>query len=294
MVFSFDKCNTVAYTYTMSDLVNIMILAFIGGVLALGGGVVFLTSKKLAKVLTSYSVPFAAGVLLTVALLGLIPEAVHALGESAYLIVLISFLTAYVFENFVFGIHHHERERHTHGVESSVPFVIIGDSLHNFVDGVAIAATYLVNPGLGLITTVSTFLHEVPHEVADFGILLKAGWKKKYVFWVNLLSASAIFLGAFFVIVVGNNNVFVGILLGFSAGLFLYLGATDFLPHIHESMLTPARSVLALLLGVLVMVAVFSLVPHAHEGEDIYGYNDEIHEQYTEGNRDISFLMNNQ
>ena len=148
----------------MWDLINVLALAFLGSIIALVGGVVFLLKKSWSNFLSAYSVPFAAGVMITVALLSLLPEAMELGGEKSLLVILFAFLFSYLFENFFCDLHHHQHEcRHHHQSKNSAVLVIVGDSIHNFIDGLAIAATYLVNPGLGLITTLSTFLHEVPH-----------------------------------------------------------------------------------------------------------------------------------
>ncbi|OGD86997.1 hypothetical protein A2164_04190 [Candidatus Curtissbacteria bacterium RBG_13_35_7] len=258
----------------MSDLINVLILAFIGSIVALIGGVVFLFKKSWSSWLSAYSVPFAAGVLLTVALVGLLPEAFHMIGEKTFIIVLISFLAAYLFESFICGIHHHEKEGGCKKYESSVPLVIAGDTLHNFVDGVGIAAAYLINPGLGVITAISTFLHEVPHEIGDFGILLKAGWERRRIIIVNILSASATIIGALVVFYFVASEQITGTLLAISIGLFLYLGASDFLPHIEDEKISRNKAVLSLIIGVLIMLIAITAVPHAHEETD---------EHHTEG-----------
>jgi len=137
----------------------------------------------------------------------------------------------------------------------------VGDTLHNFIDGVAIAASYLVSPGLGLVAAMSTLLHEVPHEIGDFGILLKAGWKKRKILMVNLLSSLFTVVGALMVYFMNLDRAVVGNLLAVAAGMFLYLGASDFLPHASEGS-SKKKTVLVLLLGVLVMYATLNVVPH--------------------------------
>lgn len=278
----------------MQDIFNVLLLSFIGGVLALAGGVFFLVNKRWSKVLSKYSVPFAAGVLLTVALLGLLPEAYHLSGEITFSIVLVSFLASYFFEHFLFDIHHHEGHDHSsHG--SSIPLVIVGDTLHNFIDGVAIATSYFISPGLGLVMALSTLLHEVPHEIGDFGILLKEGWSRKKVFLVNLVSASFSVVGALTVLFILPSNEVVGYLLAFATGMFLYLGASDFLPHIHEGQENPRKGVVALLAGVAIMVAIFNLVPHEHP-EDDHGHVDsdaleEVHEDDDHDKMEVDFEL---
>lgn len=246
----------------MSANLQLLLLSLLGSVIALIGGVVFLFNEKWSKLLEKNSVPFAAGVLITVALAGLLPEAHDVSGESVFVYTLLAFFGAYLFENVLFGIHHHEGHEPHH--RASAPLVIVGDTIHNLIDGVAIAASFLVSPGLGLITAVSTFLHEVPHEVGDFGVLLSMGWKKKKIFMVNLFSSLLTVVGAFALLAFNENTALIGSLMSISAGIFLYLGASDFLPKVIEGRKNKFAAISSLLLGVGIMLAVLSLVPHGH------------------------------
>lgn len=258
----------------MESIFSVIGLAILGSFVGLVGGIVFLFNKKWSDWLSRNSIPFAAGVLLTVSLVGLLPESYHMIGEQAFIVVLLSFLVGYVFEHSMFDIHHHEG--HTHqNVKSSIPLVIIGDTIHNFIDGVAIAASYFVSPGLGFVTALSTLLHEVPHEIGDFGILLKAGWEKKKILLVNVLSASTTILGALFVIYISRDTTITGYLLGIASGLFLYLGASDFLPHLHEGEENSKINMIYLLAGVFIMLLTFAAVPHNHPENDTT--NSDVH-----------------
>jgi zinc and cadmium transporter len=261
----------------MTDLFIIILLALLGSVFALIGGIIFLVAGKWSKVLAKYSVPFASGVLLTVSFLGLLPEATHLVGDQSFTIVLIAFVGSYLFEMFAFDLHHHDDDHtHTHGhshthTHTSVPLVIVGDTIHNFIDGVAIAIAYLANPALGLITALSTFLLEVPHEIGDFGILLKSGLSKKKVFIINLLSSSTTVVGALLVFYLGFGTEVSGYLLAIAAGMFIYLGASDFLPKALQG-IDKKKAIIMLLLGVAAMYMALSAVPHSHET-----HQDEAH-----------------
>ena len=218
----------------MGALVNIVLLSLLGGAVALIGGAMFLFVKKWSGVLSRYSVPFAAGVLVTVSLIGILPEAIHEVGESGFLVVLVTFFGAYLFEQFACGLHHHD-----HGDEAScatpIPLIIMGDTIHNFIDGVAIAAAYLVSPGLGVVTAVSTLLHEIPHEIGDFGILLKVGWRKRKILTVNLISSLFTTVGALMVYFLNFSEGVIGVLLAVAAGKFFFFGARGFFFNAHES-----------------------------------------------------------
>ena len=247
----------------ITPLIDILILAFIGSIAGLIGGIVFLLKKDWAKTLCHYAVPFAAGVLLSVSLLHLLPEAVHEVGETAYVWVLAALLASFFFEEYFAHLHHHEH-RHRTMLKASVPLVLFGDTIHNFIDGVAIAAAYLTNPYFGFVVTVATFLHETPHEIGDFGVLMAAGWTRGRTFLANLFSASATIPGALLVFYfMQDAHEKIGILLAISAGVFLFLGASDFLPEVGEEEKGVAtwKKFTLLMVGVVIMYLLFLVSP---------------------------------
>jgi zinc and cadmium transporter len=257
----------------MTSELHLFLLVSAGSVLALAGGLAFLFIKPLRSTLTKYSMAFASGVLLSVALLGLLPEAVHQLGEKAFLAALIAFVAVYVFESYFFDLHHHEHEHEGeqgHGFhqlkKSSALLVIVGDTVHNFIDGAAIAGAFLVDTGLGQVMAISTFLHEIPHEIGDFGILLKMGYSRKKVILINFFSALSSFIGAALVYFLMADESYLGVLLAITAGMFLYLGASDFLPKVTLKK-SSSKQLLAFLLGCLLIYFSLALIPHSHNYE---------------------------
>lgn len=244
----------------MSDFINLFLLTFLGSIAGIIGGAILLYKEKWASTLSHISIPFAAGVLLAVSFLDLLPEAVENGNVLAFQIVLFVFVSLYLIEKYFFSLHHHtDNGRSFH---SAVVYVIVGDTIHNFLDGVTIAAAYIIDPWFGFLVAFSTFLHETPHEIADFGILLAVGWKPKKVFMANFLSALATFPGAFigYMLVKANMN-FVGILLATSAALFLYVSTTDFLPSLEENKKSPYNQSVFFVLGVLIIVSLRILIP---------------------------------
>jgi len=250
------------------DLLNILGLSFIGSVAGLIGGVVFLLNKKFARILGKYAVPFAAGILLSVSLLHLIPESVEELGNDGYLITLIAFIFSFLFEECFTHLHHHEDREHTIEHHASTSLVIVGDSIHNFIDGVTIAAAYLTDPHFGVVVTLATFLHETPHEIGDFGVLMAKGWGRLKTFKANFFSALTTFLGSLFVYFFAQeSHHLIGILLGVSAGIFLYLGASDFVPEIGEEKtgIKAWKKFLLFIIGSLIMYLMTKYsVGHSH------------------------------
>jgi len=249
----------------MNDILQLGALAFLGSVAGLAGGVILLFKKDWAKSLSVYATPLAAGVLLAIALLDLLPEAVEAIDTKAFSTVLVVFVCLFLVERFLFYLHHHgdpaNHEYYHHG--TSVPLVIFGDTIHNFLDGVAIAVAFLTSPSLGLIVAFSAFLHETPHEIADFGILISKGRGRLAAFNINFLSALATFPGAYLTYFYAQGlESTKGILLAVAAGFFLYVALTDFLPEVqHSSRSSTFRQALFLLAGILGIVVMRTLFP---------------------------------
>lgn len=251
----------------MSSLGLLLIYSFVGSVAGLIGGGILLFKKEWARKLASVSVPLAAGVLLTLSFLDLLPEAVKEYGEDAYPVILAVFVVLFLIERFFFYFHHHIEDSHFghfHAPgETVVPLVIFGDTIHNFLDGVVIGASFLVNPSLALIVSFSTFLHETPHEVADFGILLAKGWSRKGALVANFLSALATFPGALFTYFYAEKiEEGVGILLALAAGFFIYVATTDLLPEaVHAPRKFMGQQALFLLIGIFAIVVIRVLFP---------------------------------
>jgi zinc and cadmium transporter len=223
----------------MSTLTTILLFTALGSVVSLIGGVILLFKKGWADKLTEPLSAFAAGALLGTAFLDLLPEAIEYAEEvavdahSIFLWTLAGIIIFFLLERFVHWFHHH----HEHTEEAKKPvgtLIILGDSIHNFIDGVAIAVTFLVDPALGVITTLAVGAHEIPQEIGDFAILLKAGYSRKKVLWLNVLSACSALLGAILTFMVGPSIAgALPILLAVTAGFFIYIALSDLVPEIH-------------------------------------------------------------
>jgi zinc and cadmium transporter len=113
---------------------------------------------------------------------------------------------------------------------------VIGDTLHNAIDGVAIAFAYLVNPAAGVVTAIAVAFHELPQEIGDFGLLLKSGWRRRKIVYANVFSALTTIIAAVAVYYSGQN--FEGLVapsLALSAGMLLYIALSDVLPSVHDN-----------------------------------------------------------
>jgi zinc and cadmium transporter len=219
-------------------LLTILLFTFLGSVLSLIGGALLLFSKKVVLKISHLLISFAAGTLLGTAFFDLLPEAMDELNYSSVLLfTLIGILSFFLLERFVHWFHHHGHEGgiELDHMEPTVPLIIIGDTVHNFIDGVVIAATFLVNAPIGIITAIAVAAHEIPQEIGDFAILLHKGMEKKKVFLINLLSALSAIIGAvltFFLkdYIEGLLPIFISI----TAGFFIYIASSDLIPEIHH------------------------------------------------------------
>ena len=253
----------------MSTLANILLFTFLGSIGALVGGLILLSKEKFALKISHFLASFAAGVLLGAAFFDLLPEAAHEgeeLGINVFSWALIGIVVFFLIERSIHWFHHHE-EFHEHKKESksTIPLIIIGDTVHNFVDGIVIAATFMISAPLGIVTALSVAAHEIPQEIGDFGLLLHKGLSRKKIILVNVLSASVAILGALLTYSLGNVlEPYLPILLALTAGFFIYIASSDLIPEIHYEKrkgFALIESIL-LLVGVLVVWISVSLLGH--------------------------------
>jgi zinc and cadmium transporter len=248
-----------------SNLIQVIFFSLVGGVFSLIGGVILLARKSWAQNLARYATPFAAGALLAAAFVDLLPEAAHD-GEidSALIATMIGILIFFLLERFLHWFHHrHDSGNEIDARDHKVPLIIIGDTLHNALDGVAIAASFMVAPSVGIITTLAVAAHEIPQEIGDFGLLLHKGLSRAKTLLVNFLSALATVAAAAIFWLVGQNaNVPLDVVLGLTAGFFIYIAVSDIIPDIHEheqKKFIGWQSILLILGVVIVSAAIFSL-----------------------------------
>lgn len=220
----------------MSNLGYVIIFSLIGGVFSLVGGALLLKNQKTANALAKYATPFAGGALLAAVFLDLLKEGIEVGSvDTVLLAALIGMVLFFLAEGFLHWFHHH----HEHEGEKGDPkkwLIIVGDTLHNALDGVAIAASFLISVPTGIVTTIAVAAHEIPQEIGDFGLLLSKGMKRRNVLLVNLMSALATVVFAVVTYILGSEEQLpVGVLLGLSAGFLLYIAASDIIPTIHET-----------------------------------------------------------
>lgn len=230
------------------------------GLISLIGLLTLSVKERLLQRILLVLVSFSAGTLTAAAFFHLLPEAVEMdQGIEPFLYVVLGLVLFFLLEKIIHWRHCHKSECGAH------PFtytILIGDAVHNFIDGLTIAASFTVSIPLGIATTIGIAVHEIPQEIGDFGVLLYGGFKRMKALAMNLLTALTAVLGG----VVGyylsiEAASFSAILLPFAAGGFIYIAASDLIPELRKdtdlkrSMMTFA----VFLLGILLMWGLRSL-----------------------------------
>ncbi len=252
----------------MDTLWIVLFWSAVGGLVSLGLASLLISNEKLRKRMILYAVPFGAGALLATAFTNTLPEALESGGDAHDVLkyALIGFLVFFVVERFAGWLHGH----HDHGEgrgQSQGAMVVVGDTLHNIIDGVAIGLAFLVDIPTGIITSLAVAAHEIPQEIGDFGILLSRGFSSSKVVLINVLSGLATVVAAVGVFVLGASSDWdLSVALAVAAGFFIYIAASDIIPEIHENPRKLANIQAGILIiGVVVISLVGTLLPHGHE-----------------------------
>jgi len=253
-----------------------------------------LREKTLDKILFIL-VAFATGTILATALFDLIPESLHHLEELnsggagivesvLFVIIIIGFVVFFIIERFIYWFHGHAHEKEdqlvcyetlTEGIDKVVErggkiknfalLNLIGDGLHNFLDGIIIMVAFLSGFGNGIIVTLAVLFHELPQEIGDFGILLYGGFSKKKAILFNFGSALVALLGgllAFFLS--AQIELFNLFFLAFSGGGFIYIASTELMPELlkEKNLKRSIIQALVFLSGVILIMTLVIALPH--------------------------------
>lgn len=235
----------------MNLLFLIIIFTALGGVLSVLAASVFLllSDTVRAKVLP-HGVSFATGALLAVAFWGLIPHAIEEVGVAEVQglsgSIMLGLLVFFILEKLLIWRHCHsgscevhgdtDDHSHAHGAHKSAgTMIIIGDSIHNFVDGVLIAAAFLTDVQLGIVTSLAVAAHEIPQEVGDFAILLHSGYSKKKALFYNILASLTTVVGGVLAYYsLGDLHDSLPYFLALAASSFIYIAVADLIPTLHK------------------------------------------------------------
>ncbi|MBU0757090.1 MAG: ZIP family metal transporter [Nanoarchaeota archaeon] len=217
----------------MNALLNSIIATLIISFVSLIGIVtVFLKKKKMENILL-WLVGLSAGALIGGAFLHLIPEAAEVIGfEKVALLTLLGFSVFFIIERVLHWRHCHEGVCDIHAFTY---MSMIGDSIHNLIDGMIIVAAFLADFKIGIATTIAVITHEIPQELGDFGVLLHGGFSKAKALLFNFLTALTAVLGAIIGYIlhffVQDLTIYV---LPFAAGGFIYISSSDLIPELHK------------------------------------------------------------
>ncbi|SJM92013.1 Zinc/iron permease [Crenothrix polyspora] len=272
----------------MHLLVLIIIFTAIGGVLSVMAAAVFLLLPEQRRdALLPHGISFAIGALLAVAFWGLIPEvftdAKPEQFQSLSGTILAGILGFFVLEKLLIWRHCHYGEHceahgdevehdhhadhnhghHGHGAKSAGSLIIVGDSIHNFVDGVLIAAAFLTDVQLGIVTSLAVAAHEIPQEVGDFAILLHSGYSNAKALFYNILASLSTVLGgvlAYFCLADLHDKL--PYLLALAASSFIYIAVADLIPSLHKKtdMKTSLQQIVLIAAGVLLICTLHGIV----------------------------------
>lgn len=216
---------------------SLFLIIFLSGLLmsaiALVGAVTLLLSETMLQRILLPLVAFSAGSLLGGAFFHMLPASIEALGDVSRvsLLTVAGFSVFFVLEQFL-----HWHHCHRTGAARKEPLtylVLIGDGLHNFLGGLAIAGTFLIDVKLGVVSWLAAAAHEIPQELGDFGVLVHGGWPKRQALFLNVLSALTFLVGSMVAYVV-SFAIDVSWLVPFAAGNFIYIGASDLIPEIKR------------------------------------------------------------
>ncbi len=243
---------------TAYALISVLIISLISFV----GALTLVLKRELLNRSIFILVSLAVGALLGDVFVHIIPEAYESMSDTRLISFLIigGILTFFILEK-VLHWHHHtfeHAEDHEHPIGK---MVLLGDSVHNFIDGLLIASSYMISVEVGVATTVAVILHEIPQEIGNFGVLMHAGYKTGKALWYNFLSALTSIIGAVVALVFGSmTEMFALWLLPVTAGGFIYIALSDLIPELHKDRTEQGLvQVVAIIVGVFSMVALLAL-----------------------------------
>lgn len=243
----------------MTSILYILLAVTLVSLVSLVGVIALSLKKKLLRKTLFFFVSFATGSMLAAAFLDLLPGAIEYSKPNIYLFPILGMLSFFAVEKFIYWHHHHVGEKDVH------PFTylnLVGDGVHNFIDGIIIAASFLHSVPLGIAATIAIILHEIPQEIGDFSILVYGGFSQMKALFFNFLTALTAVIGAlfgFYFLSAFENML--PYLLAFAAGNFIYIAGTDLLPELREERKIGASLIqlVAIILGIVTIWSVIIL-----------------------------------
>jgi zinc and cadmium transporter len=246
-------------------------------------GVFFFGKSGHLKGSHRFIIPVAIGVFLGVIFFELIPETLEGSEFYGSAAIVAGFLSFYILSHFLRTYHHHHHESedgHSHLDKRGASMLLIGDGIHNIADGVVIASAFLINPAVGIAAAVGIALHEIPTEIAEYGVLISAGYSKRKALLYNFLTALSILLGVAITALFAYLGEYLWILTGLAAGNLLYIVAADLIPELQEKTHKDhfMKTFISTLLG---LIAITTLLTWSHETFG-HGHEEEEEEVHAE------------
>lgn len=223
------------------------------GVITLG-----ISNRKLSKILI-YLISFSAGALLADVFFHLLPHLIEEQGSFSIKIssyIFVGIIMSLILEKIIHWRHCHlpVNKKHIHHVSL---MSLIGDAIHNFIDGIIIGLSYFLSIPIGIATTIAVILHEIPQEIADYGVLVYGGFSKKKALLMNMLTATTSFIGLAFALIIGSRmESLIDVLIPIAAGNFIYIACSDLIPELHKQNETKQSlaQILAFILGAMILL----------------------------------------
>ncbi len=218
------------YTYTFASVLGVSLISLVG--------VLLLSFREdLLRRYVFIFISLAVGALLGDAFIHLIPEAFEEAENPMIVSILIigGIFSFFVLEKFLHW-HHHGEDMDELDIHPVGKLILFSDGVHNFLDGIIIAASFMVSVPVGIATTIAVILHEIPQEVGDFAVLLHSGYTKRRALCLNFLSALTALLGAIVFFVIGDMaESLAAYFLPIAAGGFIYIAVADLIPELHKT-----------------------------------------------------------
>lgn len=238
----------------MINLAYIVLTTFVIALIAFVGVFTLAMKEHLLNKILLVLVSLSAGALMGGAFLHLLPEAVESSeGGDILGFVLVGFILFFIIEKVLHWRHCHKGKCDVHTFQY---MNLIGDSVHNFIDGLIIAASFIVSIPLGITTTVAIAAHEIPQEIGDFGVLIYGGFEKKKAILLNFAVALTVVIGGIVGYLISKSvEQAVVFLIPFAAGGFIYIAATDLIPEIKKELniKKSMATMLVFICGILIM-----------------------------------------
>lgn len=240
----------------METLVWIILATLLNGLIAFVGVFSLWMSDKALKKIVFILVAFSAGALLSGAFFHLLSESLeHLTTTDAFLYLMFGFILFFLIEKLLHWHHYHNEK---HKIKPFTYLILFGDGVHNFIDGLVIAASFLINTHFGIITTLLIIAHEIPQEIGDFGILVYGGFGKTKALFCNFLSQLTCVIGGIIGFYLSSQVQSLSIiLLPFAAGGFIYIAASDLIPELHKEVSFKKSSIafVFFLIGLLLVLS---------------------------------------